>query len=275
MRLSYSTGSTYSYPLARSFHLAHGAGLDCVELVLGPEAIRRGPAEVQRLAEDAGVSISSLHGPILPLPGWRQIPRNIERLTAYAAALEPSPLVVLHVPQARDMERDERGRAFREALASGLARDGLQIAVETPGLFHTTERAFELFDMDNLGRFAERMGAGIVLDTVHVASLSQDILHAYGLFQQRLANVHLSDLVEVPRWLDRPGLHSLIKHHQIPGRGVLPLAALVQALARDGYEGLVTLELSPVALRAWSATQAGRALREAVAYVQGALSADH
>jgi sugar phosphate isomerase/epimerase len=39
-----------------------------------------------------------------------------------------------------------------------------------------------------------------------------------------------------------------VKHHQLPGQGMLPLAELLAVLARSDYQGPITLELSPVAL---------------------------
>ena len=273
MRLSYSTGATYIYPLTWTFKLAAEAGFEGIELVLNPEALRRGPAQTQKLARHHGLAINSIHGPLLPLPGWPRDASSIDRIVRYAQAMDPTPLVVLHVPKAEDVERDERGKRYRQALADwrqSCLVAPVPLALETPGLFHARERKLALFDLAELASFAETEGTGLVLDTVHAASLSYDILNAYRILRRRLSNVHLSDLCRVPRLLDLPALHSYIKHHQLPGHGHLPLSQLVRALVQDGYDGLLTLELSPVAVRIWSRSKVRRAIRESLQFVERA-----
>lgn len=241
-----------------------------VELVIGPEALWRGPLGTQRLAARYGLAIGSIHGPILPLPGWGDGPTNVPRLVDYASAMEPIPLVVLHVPRARDMDRDAAALRYRAALAEWRERldeRPVPIALETPGLFHPEERQFTLFDLDALASFAESEGIQVVLDTVHVGSLSYDLMEAYRRLRPLLANVHLSDMRHLPRILDIAALHSYIKHHQLPGSGWLPLCRFVRALTQDGYHGLLTLELSPVAVRAWSFRRARGALQACISFV--------
>ena len=271
MQLSFSTGATYPYPLAASFALAKEAGFSGVELVLGPEAIWRGPISTQRLAARYGLTIYSLHAPILPLPGWADLAAGIGRLVKYAAAMNCPPLVVLHTPKVRDMQQEDLGIRYREALAAWrerFAQAPAPIAIETAGLFRPENRAYALFDIQALRAFADQEGLLLTLDTAHVGSMSYDLLAAYEVLRERLVNVHFSDLRHVPRFLDLPALHSYIKHHQLPGRGWLPLERLVRRLLEDGYAGLVTVELSPVALGIWSPQRVRRNLRECVSFIQ-------
>lgn len=273
MRLSYSTGATYIYPLTWTFKLAADAGFESVELVLNLESLRRGPEETWLLARQYGLAIGSIHGPIVPIPGWPRDATSIDRIVRYGQGMDPAPLVVLHVPKAENMEDDPRGRRYRQALAAwreSCLESPVPLAIETPGLFHSREHKLALFDPGALAAFAEAEGTGLVLDTVHAASLSCDVLETYETLRGRLANVHFSDLANVPRLLDLPSLHSYIKHHQLPGHGVLPLGQLVSTLVRDGYDGLLTLELSPVAVRLWSRRQALRMLRESIDFVEAA-----
>lgn len=254
-----------------SLALAHAAGFDGIELVLGPEALWRGATSVQRLAAKYGLRIYSVHAPILRMPGWSELSAGIGRLAAYAAAMDGEPpLVVLHVPKARQVYRELAGRRWLETLRLNrdrFASRGVQIAIETPGLFHASEREFELFHVEAICAFAEREGLPIVLDTSHIGSIPYDLLEAYQLTRSRLVNVHLSDLSPVPRWLDFAQLHSYLKHHQLPGRGRLPLQQFVRLLVKDSYSGLLTMELSPVALHLWSPRCVERLLRESIAFV--------
>lgn len=269
--MSFSTGSLYTYPLATTFALAQQVGLRDVELVLGPESLWRGAAATGRLAAAYGLAIRSVHPPVLPLPGWTDPATVLQRLLGYAVELFPTPLVVLHAPRLRRIAETAMGRRFLEALAAwraGPSASRVPIALETPGLFSAADRALELFDVAALAAFAAREGLATTLDTAHVGSLPCNPLDAYALLRDGLANIHLSDLRPVPGFLDISVLQSYIKHHQLPGEGVLPLAALLQALRRDGYAGLLTLELSPLALGFWSRAHVRRRLGRAVVWME-------
>lgn len=272
MQLCYSTGTTYVYPLAWSFALAHEAGLVHVELGLGPEALWRGPRAVEQLARRHHVTISSIHGPILPTPGWSYGATNIRDLVAYGAAFQRKPLLVAHVPSAIALENDPDGQRFLDELAQWRAlppEASCPLALETPGLFHHKEHAFELFDIEALAAFVAQAGTQLVLDTVHVASLGYQIEDAYAKLAPFTTNVHLSDWRSISPRLDRLRfLHTYLKHHQPPGSGELPLERLLTTMAADRYNGLITLELSPIALRIWSPDQALAQLRHSVNYVQ-------
>jgi sugar phosphate isomerase/epimerase len=50
------------------------------------------------------------------------------------------------------------------------------------------------------------------------------------------------------------------------------LNEFLSSLARDGYDGTVTLELSPSALRIWNPRSAERKLKEAVDFVRKAIA---
>ena len=72
-------------------------------------------------------------------------------------------------------------------------------------------------------------------------------------------------------------MHSYFKHHQIPGDGDLPLVEFLRRLTADSYEGLITLEISPIALQAWSPSRARENLVRCLDFVNKALerSRDH
>jgi sugar phosphate isomerase/epimerase len=66
-------------------------------------------------------------------------------------------------------------------------------------------------------------------------------------------------------------MHSYFKHHQIPGDGDLSLLELLRRLKADFYEGLLTLEISPVALQAWRPRRAKENLSRCLDFVKEAL----
>ena len=246
--------------------MARQAGFDGVELVVGPEALWRGGTEVRRMADDHRLEIFSLHPPLFPMPGWRGYRSAMEKLVVLAGELG-SALVVLHPPEADEWEHP-RSRSFLDALdraQRAVRGTPVRLAVENPGPSPRHQRL--LTDPEALRAFADTRDLPLVLDTAHAASLSCTLEQAYQFCDGRLANVHLSDVAESCSVPDILGLHSCLKRHQIPGDGRLPLAELLRRLTADGYQGLVTLELSPVGLQIWWPPAVARRLLQATSWV--------
>jgi sugar phosphate isomerase/epimerase len=274
MELSLSTGCIYIYPLRSIFSIARVAGFAGVELVVSPEVEWRGGRYVRRLAESYGLTIFSLHPPILPFPGWSDYRTSIPRLVDLALEVGAR-YVVLHPPDARSLI-DGRGRRYVEALTEGLQRTegtGLRIAIENRAFFRSRDRYYALSDLRELRAFADKLDLPLVLDTSHAATSTYSLADAYHILADRLVNVHLSDMRSPPWPLSVHFLHTYLKHHQIPGDGQLPLDDLLGRLAADGYCGPLTFEISPVALRIWWPLGVKRQLARCVAYVRRAFCA--
>ncbi len=78
-----------------------------------------------------------------------------------------------------------------------------------------------------------------------------------------LCNVHLNDVI----W------HDSVPHtHRLPGAGQLPLDRFLGLLARDGYTGLVTLEIHPTQIGLFGRARHAEQLRNALAYVRAAIA---
>ncbi len=269
MDLSLSTGCIYIYPLRSIFSIARECGFAGVELVLGPEVELRGGRYVRDLAESYGLTIFSLHPPILPFRGWFDYRTSVPRLIDLAMEVGAG-YVVLHPPNARSLA-DDRGRSYVEALTEGLQRtegSDVRIAIENRGFFRPQDQHCVLSDMRELRAFADELDLPLVLDTSHAATSSYSLAETYQILADRLVNVHLSDLRPPPWPLDVSYLHTYLKHHQIPGDGQLPLADFLSCLAADGYCGPITLEISPVALRIWWPPSVKSQLARCVAYVR-------
>lgn len=267
MRLSFSTGTLYHLPLRTSFSLAHAAGLDGVELVLGPEVALCGAAHVRRLIQEFRLPVLSVHPPILPYPGMHDTRRILPRLMALAEQVECD-LVVLHTPKATSTT-DGQWTTFLEALQAARSNPRVRVAVENAGIFAPTDESYLLHDARRLSEFATRYDLPVTLDTSHAGTSSQhELLDALALLEGRVVNVHFSDLARrrvVPDW--QP-LYSLFLHHQLPGAGVLPLAQFVRTLLRNGYAGILTFEVSPTAIQAWSLKRVRENLSGAVHFVR-------
>ena len=173
-----------------------------------------------------------------------------------------SPLVVLHPPDT-DECNDARSLSSVDALTMEqrtLGATPVLLALENPApLLHGQH---PLADPVALRAFARAYDLSLVLDTAHAASLAQSLEQTYRCYDGQLANVHLSDVSESCLLPDIFGVHSFLKRHQFPGEGTLPLVGFLRQLAIDGYQGPITLELSPVALRVWWPPAAERRLRD-------------
>lgn len=244
------------------------AGFDGVELAIGLEAALRGPGAVRELADVHELPVLSVHPPLFTMPGWDSFADTV-RIVDFAADLGAS-VVVQHTPKAGDLESADGvawRRAVDEARRRGASR-GVTLALENRAIFRNYQRGYALSDPESLYQFAMANDFCLTLDTAHAASWPWDVVELYYLFRDRLVNVHLSDFKSLPAWLDRPGLHTYFKHHQLLGAGDLPLRELVSRAQADGYAGLVTLELSPIALRAWWPARLRSNLASSVSFVR-------
>jgi sugar phosphate isomerase/epimerase len=158
--------------------------------------------------------------------------------------------------------------AFQEALAGSALTVALENRNRRPD-----EPVGLLDDPAALLDLCRRDGCGIVLDTAHASTLPWPLLETYRAVRERLVNIHLSD-VAAAAWWDRFSYpRSIFGHHRPPGAGSLPLRPMLAELGRSGYDGLITLELSPVALRFWSRAQTLRILQQSLSYCRQALEA--
>lgn len=259
MRVSFSTGTFYQRGLRYSLALARDLGYDGVELVLGPRYLLWGARPLREAVSSVGAPVLSVHPPFYPLPGWPRkgseaIPR-LARVTREVGA----ELFVVHLPFFTS-PRSPRAQRFTHSLQAGL-NDGagaVRIGLET-SQYNRRAKRYYLDDLDQLARFAVERGCGVTFDTCHAGANGQDILACYELVRPALVNVHLSDVV----WREgKPATHRL------PGEGELPLDALLRAMARDRYAGLITLEIHPSEASFLNTKRARTCLKKALDFVR-------
>jgi sugar phosphate isomerase/epimerase len=276
MKVSLSTASLYLYPLRKTFELAKRAGFDGVELVIGPEVEWRGGDYIRRLSREYALPILTVHPPLIGFPGWSKIQITIEPYFDKALRITRSvgaPLMVLHMPRAERFD-DRIGSGFISTIISTRQRldgTGPRLALENSSKFRERDEEYILRALPDLRGFADAHDFPMTLDTAHVGTWGLDLIDSLKYFDGRLANVHFSDLCEVPPWvMKRPRLHSYLRQHQMPGTGLLPLKGLLRELEVRGYDGPITYELSPLPLRFWSPRRIEGKLRECVDYVRSA-----
>lgn len=268
MQLLVSTGSLPWLPLGERFRLIRQAGAEGAELLLTPRLAKRDPLSIVHLAAVQNTPIYSVHTTLrLCSPSPDVEASDLIESARFAAALPDCRVLIVHPPV-------QRGRigTWLAAIAEATKILGSRVAIglENPGQHQPTDRPVPFDSLEYLLRFSEEWQLGVVFDTAHAASLGWDILATLQTCLPRLVNIHLSDATDTD-W--RLGIfNSLLRDHRLPGQGVLPLTSLLDLLRRKGYQGFITLELSPLRLLSVRRSTVQRRIVSAVEFVRQGVS---
>ena len=224
----FSTGSLYPFGLERVYAWAAEAGFDGVEVMMDERWDTHQDFYLRELVERHGIPVRALHPP-LRRGAWNLDPGETLVRCASLAKRVGAAVVVAHPPPPGGPLERWRAGPLRRAREHGVT-----VAVENmprgrpSGVFGIVRRAScylpeHLLDLGD-----------VTLDTSHVGASKVDLMRAYSLLSGQLRHVHLSDS-------DLTGSDQ----HRLPGKGRLPLRPFLAALARDGYPGVVSLELKP------------------------------
>ncbi len=253
MRFLFSTGSLYTYGLARCFAVAADAGFDGIELMVDDRWDTRQPGYLQALIDRYGLPVQAVHCPLRPVQGWPAGKvETIEHTVRLAQALGTS-IVVHHLPmrvgiiilliQGRRRLLPIPGwhpdRIYRNWIAGEdyrelQKRSGVKLCIENMPAWRAFGRRWNGFHWNSPDRLVEF--ATLTLDTTHLGTWGLEPADVYTQWRRSVAHVHLSNFNG--------------REHRRPEVGHLDLARFIGALVADGYRGSVTLELSPDALDA-------------------------
>ena len=270
--IALSTGSLYSYGLARVFEMAAQAGFEAVEVLVDQRWDSRQPAYLRRLSREHDLPIVAVHSPfvILHTPGWPRDALGRLRESVALAREVGAGVVITHLPlKIRGVKVEFFGfqrqglllplplggeKAYRDFLLNGLAdyecREQVLIGVENMPIRRFLGRSFDIYDL-NTPQAMSRL-PHLTLDTTHIGTWGWDLLAVYEQLKERLVHVHLSDFDG--------------QEHRLLGSGRLPLAELLRRLKRDRYEGAVSVELGPQVLQAEDADLVQAHLRQTLAF---------
>jgi sugar phosphate isomerase/epimerase len=269
--ISLSTGSLFTYGIARVFELAAEVGFDAIELMVDNRWDCRHPAYLHRLGQQTGLPVVAVHNPFIPhVSGWPQDPIGRLRESAALARELGAEIVVTHLPlriRAAKIEFFGFGTGpkllpiflpnqgdYRRFLLNGLAEfeaaEGVRIGVENMPAKRFLGLRLDIHALNNPEALAGL--PHLTLDTTHIGTWGLDLLDVYERLKDRIVHVHLSNF--------NGG------EHRLPGDGHLPLGEFLQRLTGDGYEGAVTLEFGPAILKAKDEATVLTNLRRALSF---------
>lgn len=270
--IALSTGSLYSYGIARVFELAAEAGFDGIEILVDGRWDARQPAYLRRMSADYGLPIVAVHSPFaVEVSDWPadQLGR-LRRTVALAQAVGVSTVVthlpfrlyaiaghcygyrprrfVLPLPLPR---REPYYQFLRDGQVAELeAETGVTIGVENMPQNRFLGLGINRYWFNSLAEL-ERF-PHLTLDTTHLGTWGLDPLAAYDRLRGRVVHVHLSNYDG--------------REHRSPPDGHLSLGKLLGRLASDRYPGAITVETGPEAMDAGDEVRCLAALRRALVF---------
>jgi sugar phosphate isomerase/epimerase len=223
-----STGPFWAWPLEAALDAVAASGFSSIELMVTRDRRTQAPGAMQRLVDERGLEIATVHAPFLMLTrgvwGWDPLAK-IEKGIELCGSLGARTLIV-HPPLAWEQSYARWLRSREEG------DDHVTIAVENmyPRWVRGRRvKAYRWTDPRELLASAPH----VALDVSHLTVARHDVLAGYDLLQPKLVHVHLSN----NRGDGRDSHLSL-------DEGVIPMDALLARMRRTHYAGGVSLELS-------------------------------
>jgi len=234
MKLLLSAGSLYTYPLPLTFEIARDIGFAGVEVIINDDFEYSGGSD--RLAEVAEtLPIASLHAPFFDINGWGNKIQQLEK-TVDLAIENGIPLVNFHPPVWLTLERKFWRWLNRvEDFQHQVGRDKVTLTIENmPANGPWGCNPHFLHDTSTLIDFMKQRNLFLTFDTAHMGTCRTNFLTDFHFFYDsgRIRNVHFSDYANG-------------REHLLPGHGKLPLTRFLSHLRESGYDGTITLELTP------------------------------
>lgn len=232
---------SFSGPLDKKIEAAAKAGFDGIE-IFREDLIYfdRKPADVSRLARDAGIEIVSLQS----LRDFEAGPAgerdwNVRRAGRFLNLAEEigAPLLVVCANTRADTV-DDPARAAEDltSLAEQAARQGLRLGYEAL----STSRVVRTYaDAWRIVRAVDRPNLGLIVGAVHSLALGKDFSELEAIPADRIFLAHMADAPSM-----KMDVRLLSRHFRVfPGQGDLPVGELYEALLRIGFEGFLSLEI--------------------------------
>jgi sugar phosphate isomerase/epimerase len=235
--ISVGMSASCVYPLncEAGFRFADLAGFDGVEVMVTREPTTQNADALRRLIDTYEMPVLSIHAPVLLLTHfvWGRDPQVKLERSAELAAQVGATTVVVHPPFRWQATYAEK---FLDIVRATSESTGIEIAVENMFPWKVRNSSMQAYAPGPDPR--ELDCDAITLDFSHAALSghnSLELTHAYG---ERLRHVHLCDGSSVA------DDNRIFDEHLIPGRGLQPVAEVLQHLAGSGWSGHVVAEVN-------------------------------
>ena len=263
MKILLSSGSLYTLPLEKAFHIASETGYDGMEVIIS-----------EAFGQDEGYSLLSnlkeifpiyvLHAPFDPIPGWG------DRITTLIKTIELAkrvsvPMVNFHPPRWLYLEIKfwrwmYRVRDFQRELGGGKVAIAMENMPYKGKSLRFRFNPYILWRTRDMVRFIEKKNLYFTFDCTHMGTAKVAFAgHFLRLYKtKRVKNIHFSDY---GGW----------EEHLFPGHGILPLGGLLKYLRESSYDEMITLEIIPKELPG-NEEAIKKALREAALHIRAELT---
>lgn len=251
-KVALSTASVYPSTTETAFELAARLGYDGVEVMVWNDPVSQDVEALRRLSDAHAMPILAVHAPCLLITQrvWTTDPwTKLVRARAAAERLGAD-TVVVHPPF---RWQRQYAREFVAGIGRMAGETDVRFAVENMYPWRYKDR--EMLAYAPGWDVTDEEYRHFTIDLSHAATSRIDALEMADRMGDRLAHIHLAD-----------GSGSGKDEHLIPGRGKQPCAALLERLARNGFDGHVVLEVNT--RRSASAAEREADLAEALAFTR-------
>ena len=195
--IALSTGSLYTYGIARVFELAAEAGFDAVEVLADQRWDSRQPDYLRRLIQETGLPVVAVHSPFASIgtPGWPTDPVGRLREAVALAQQVGAGVVVTHLPLRFRVARIQFSGSSSRLLPLPSVGEQEYLRFLTNGLAHLEESEAICIGVENMParRFLGRRLAihylnnleglrslpHLTLDTTHAGTWGWDLVHGW------------------------------------------------------------------------------------------------
>lgn len=269
MRFSFSSGSFPTYSLPAIFELGSQAGADAIEVMLTPRLLNQGPTRLRFLEEGYNLPIASVHSVLrLRETTNEQLVQDILDSARLVRKLECCQTMVVHLPHRSDVHLTSLWLETIQEAAEILKDSRAKVSIENPDPPPDDLQEDDWLSITRWKVVSQEFGTGATFDTSHAAASGWDLLGYAEAPHRALDNIHLSDVGG--KTYTAGLLNSLLHAHRPPGTGNLQIERFLARLAQTDFNGLITLEISPLRVPWYWLPSAQRALAEMLGFCRSA-----
>jgi len=226
-----STSAVWPEPTAVAFEVASRLGYDGVELMVSGDPLSQDTDTLRRLVDYHQIPVLSVHSPCLLVSQrvWGTDPWAKLMRSQIAAERLGAKVVVTHPPFRWQ-------RSFAKAFDRGIVRmhDETDVIFAVENMFpQRGPSGIEIAAYSPSWSLVDSDYPNITFDLSHAAVSHTDAFEMLDAYGHRLSHLHMAD-----------GSGSRNDEHLVPGRGNQPCRQVLERLAREGFGGVVVLEIN-------------------------------